>query len=298
MEDFVGISEIIPSLADSVVDARPAAWQKEGRDNSVRRNVAIAFAELHLYELARGIVESEGFETLNGKPADGDLPSDASWGVSREAAERIRQSLKLDDLPGNLWSRINQKADEREARESRYQVQEEAKRVARRYTLQEAWIELARATGWEPKRWKDILLQEIRDGKLPLRNPSDYSDRLPYTVPNHMGADCDQVDADALNKWLGSHSEWAVSYRFPASSAAPQGEPTTQSVPLPRQLSQEQEILRVISELGYQANALPRRSPGQSGVKAEVRKRLALRESVFDKAWKRLRSTKQIIDEA
>ena len=38
----------------------------------------------------------------------------------------------------------------------------------------------------------DILLQEIRDGKLPLRNPSDYSDRLPYTVPNHMGADCNQ----------------------------------------------------------------------------------------------------------
>ena len=135
MEDFVGISEIIPSLADSVVDARPAAWQKEGRDNSVRRNVAIAFAELHLLELARGIVESEGFETLNGKPADGDLPSDASWGVSREAAERIRQSLKLDDLPGNLWSRINQKADEREARESRFKSPGRQNEWRARYNL-------------------------------------------------------------------------------------------------------------------------------------------------------------------
>lgn len=295
MEDFVGVSEIIAPLADSLIDAHPAAWQKERASNDVRREAAIAFAVLHLYELARGIVETEGLETLNGKPAPGDVPCDAPWGVSHEAAERMRRSLNLDDLPGDLWNRINQKADEREARESQHQAQEEAKRTAHRYTLEEAWTGLARMTGWQPKRWKDALLEDVRAGRLPLRNPSDYSDRLPYAVPDHIGAGTDQVDADGLNQWLDSHSEWQVEYRFGQSSLQPETRP--------RQVSEQQDdqILTAIRALGHNPSALPVSRGTQPGVKAAVWERLGSAQqgwtrSKFDHAWKRLRAATKIAE--
>ncbi len=60
--------------------------------------------------------------------------------------------------------------------------------------------------------------------------------------------------------------------------------------PLQRHRQQEQEILRVIGELEYKANALPKREKaGAAWVKAEVRKKLNYSASVFDKAWERLR---------
>jgi hypothetical protein len=61
--------------------------------------------------------------------------------------------------------------------------------------------------------------------------------------------------------------------------------------PLPRQRHQEQEILRVISELGYDPQALPKWQAGKRGVKAEVKSKLTGREwqgTVFEKAWGRL----------
>ena len=45
--------------------------------------------------------------------------------------------------------------------------------------------------------------------------------------------------------------------------------------PIPAQRLQEQEILRVIGELGYLAAALPKSIPGKAGVKAEVREKLS-----------------------
>lgn len=65
--------------------------------------------------------------------------------------------------------------------------------------------------------------------------------------------------------------------------------------PLPAQRFQEREILRVISELGYAPTAMPKDIPGKPGVKAEVRARLNFTTSVFDKAWGRLSSNKEII---
>jgi hypothetical protein len=67
--------------------------------------------------------------------------------------------------------------------------------------------------------------------------------------------------------------------------------------PLMQQRYQEDEILRVIGELGFNAKAIPKMKAGKSGVKADVRKKLSFSVSVFDKAWERLRANNDIQDE-
>lgn len=67
--------------------------------------------------------------------------------------------------------------------------------------------------------------------------------------------------------------------------------------PQQQQRFQEDEILRIIKELGFSANAIPKRKAGRSGVKADVRKKLSFSVSVFDKAWERLRANNDIQDE-
>jgi len=79
-----------------------------------------------------------------------------------------------------------------------------------------------------------------------------------------------------------------------AAAEAEASEPS--APPLPRHLLQERAILRVIRELGYAAKALPKRKPGNSGVKAKVRLKVDLPPGVFDKAWERLRKQGDIRD--
>lgn len=64
--------------------------------------------------------------------------------------------------------------------------------------------------------------------------------------------------------------------------------------PIPAQIHQEQEILKVIKELGYSPTKLPKNIPGIPGVKAAVRAKLTYPIKVFDKAWERLSSSKDI----
>lgn len=85
----------------------------------------------------------------------------------------------------------------------------------------------------------------------------------------------------------------------PASSGAVESNERTASVvrPLPAQRFQEQEILRVICELGYDSKALPKRKNGTKGVKAEVRKIVPMNTTgIFDGAWERLRANGEIQD--
>lgn len=69
----------------------------------------------------------------------------------------------------------------------------------------------------------------------------------------------------------------------PTGTAAP-------SAPLSRQKHQEREILRTLTDLGYDPQRLPRAPAGTPGPKAEVRKKLPeMTRRVFEKAWERLR---------
>ncbi|MEI7956870.1 MAG: hypothetical protein WCJ66_17025 [Verrucomicrobiota bacterium] len=86
-----------------------------------------------------------------------------------------------------------------------------------------------------------------------------------------------------------------------ASSAAPASpelgeEGVASKRPLQQQLFQEQEIVRVLRAAGYDPQALPNRAAGKPGAKADARGRLKFTKSVFDKAWERLRDSKEIKD--
>jgi hypothetical protein len=67
--------------------------------------------------------------------------------------------------------------------------------------------------------------------------------------------------------------------------------PETEVRPLPMQQQQEQEVLRVIRELGYDPQALPKRETGRRWIKAQVKEHLpAFSHSVLNKVWERLRA--------
>ena len=82
-------------------------------------------------------------------------------------------------------------------------------------------------------------------------------------------------------------------WRYTASSVPPG--PTKK--PKQQQQFQEDEILRVITELNHMATALPKNARGKKGVKAQVRSHLNFTSSIFNKAWDRLRSYGAIQDE-
>lgn len=68
-------------------------------------------------------------------------------------------------------------------------------------------------------------------------------------------------------------------------------------LPQSRQRQQEREILRVLKELGYDPQRVPRAPAGKPGPKAEVRKKLPdMTPDVFRKAWERLRGYRDIAD--
>lgn len=77
-----------------------------------------------------------------------------------------------------------------------------------------------------------------------------------------------------------------------APSAAPAAptETAAPGAPLARQKHQEREILRTLTDLGYDPQRLPRAPAGKPGPKAEARAKLPdMTKDVFRKAWERLR---------
>lgn len=105
-----------------------------------------------------------------------------------------------------------------------------------------------------------------------------------------------EVYADDLNHWI-ENNQPRIKHRFNIADAPPA---TNVGIPKKRpqqqQQFQEQEILRVITELGYSAYALPKVPNGKKGVKAEVRGKLKFEVGIFNKAWERLRSNNDIRD--
>jgi hypothetical protein len=79
---------------------------------------------------------------------------------------------------------------------------------------------------------------------------------------------------------------------------------STPTGPYPRLKWQEDQILRGISELGYDATSLPKYKNGTATTKAKVKQKLVDEDcakwsgrTVFDKAWDRLRGDKRIAEE-
>ena len=180
-------------------------------------------------------------------------------------------------------------------------IEQSGMQAAGRLTIEDVVSVLAKETGTDAARWESTLVSEIRRGTLPLKNPRDLGDFLPYAVPKNLRTFYDRVDVLDVNKLLDANKEWRVAFRFAVGAMPVPVDPTdaistAASKPLLQQRHQEKEILRVIRELGEDPKRLPKQKAGTAGVKAAVKSRLSFSESVFKKAWERLREAGDIAD--
>lgn len=126
----------------------------------------------------------------------------------------------------------------------------------------------------------------LRDGS-PV-DPSTFDD--PMGV---YGFDSEYSTPDKINSWLKS---WGAEYRFPSKSEVPHEKPK------PKGLMQEDAIINWLRSNNYDPVALPKNTPGKSGIKANCRDCLLANryelftKSTFADAWKRLRKENRIID--
>jgi hypothetical protein len=142
----------------------------------------------------------------------------------------MRKAVERGELPENERRRdgeimLNEHAvDEWLARERRpyrlgmtTQVRFEQRAMMRagRLHIETVAARLAKKTGVDATRWESTLSDEIRAGRLPLKNPRNLADSLPYAVPKNLRVFYDRVDVVDVNKLLDAHSEWRTEYRFP-----------------------------------------------------------------------------------
>jgi hypothetical protein len=182
---------------------------------------------------------------------------------------------------------------------ARERAQERAKLEAGRYTLEEAATKLSDNTGLDIDRWRKTLLTEVKQGKLPLRNPRDYGDLLPYAVPDQQrgtpAAACDflllgeLVTSGDLNNCL-KRAEWQITYRFPTVAAARKAK-KKKTTNIHQQMVQEFRRV-IVDELILDPDALPlekRGKNGNAGVRSMVAKALKLSASTksFERHWER-----------
>ena len=96
-------------------------------------------------------------------------------------------------------------------------------------------------------------------------------------------------DAVALLAKRGRKIPDELRHLLPDATPAPT-ETAAPGAPLARQKHQEREILRTLTDLGYDPQRLPRAPAGKPGPKAEARAKLPdMTKDVFRKAWERLR---------
>jgi len=82
--------------------------------------------------------------------------------------------------------------------------------------LEEAAQVLAENTGWDTSRWLHTIRAAIAAKHLPLKNPQDLTDNLPYPVPSLVREFYDQVSGEDVNTWLDANPVWKVTYRIPS----------------------------------------------------------------------------------
>ena len=181
-------------------------------------------------------------------------------------------------------------------------AREKGMRENGRYTILAAAKELAANTGIKADRWEQTLLAEVKQGKLPLRNPRDFGDQLPYAVPSEMDfvLALEHVTISDLNVMLEANPNWAIVFRFDTGSAI-----LAAAVEARFSISRQQEIavIKKIRELGIDPQSFPKNPPGRPGRKAEVRDAILKNPShlfpssgTFDATWERLRAVRKIID--
>ena len=158
------------------------------------------------------------------------------------------------------------------------------------WTIENAAAAIANREGWGVNARDSLvarLVEAASSGTLAVRDP--LTD-LPYQ-PRELHTFYELVSTSDLDAWL---KKQCVSYRL--SDAAADKSPSAR--PPSQQRFQEEAILRVIRDLGLDPLALPSNERGKPGVKTDVRAKLGFSSAVFNKAWERLRSQRDIQDAA
>ena len=184
------------------------------------------------------------------------------------------------------------------------------------YPYTDAAQDIAHAHGWSDVRRDELegrMWNAIKAGLLPtydyktgLRHENGAPERDLFFL----------VKSDDVNAWLGS---MGVTHRWlppdavhaPADAFIDIGDAPEamseanvalrpmQEAPMQRSQAQDTEILKLLSNKGYEPLELPPYRPGVAGVKAEIKSALGNKgmwsgATVFDKAWERLSGSGRI----
>lgn len=115
-----------------------------------------------------------------------------------------------------------------EEQRQQIQRQEAARMQAGRYLLEEAADALAEQTSIAADRWLDTLLAAVAAREIPLKNPRNVDDNLPYAVSEVVRPYYDQVHFADVNTWLSKRPTWTkarLTQPGPASDAVEGQEP-------------------------------------------------------------------------
>lgn len=142
----------------------------------------------------------------------------------------------------------------------------------------------------------DLIQSKLNCYQSTIQQLNKWGDGTNVFIANEMPVDevvSDLKDSEGNVIVAGYYR----SYAGFSSEEEPENTETPTSKPLSRQQFQEDEILRVIRELGLIPTSIPQWESGKRGVKAQVRDELvgnAFPERVFEKAWERLRNSGEI----
>lgn len=124
---------------------------------------------------------------------------------------------KLIPIQGPYTKGVVYRAKPRTGEQLEEVLWERQRRRAGRFRVGEVINFLSKNTGLHD--CAGFIQRAISERQLPLRNPRDYSDFRNYPtngkLPDIIRAFHDCVDTADVNRWLDSHPEWRVKYRFP-----------------------------------------------------------------------------------
>lgn len=242
----------------------------------------------------------------------------AEYALKTSLTTDMRKAVEHGELPESERRRdgeimLNEYAvDEWLARERRphrlgvaRQVRLEQREMMRagRLHIQTVADRLAKRTGIDAPRWESTLIDAIRTGTLPLKNPRNLADSLPYAVPKNLRAFYDRVQVVDVNALLDANPSWQVSYRFrvwPAKGVlqfteARAGAPIVTNALISSDdvgLSKRERQIRAI-EAAADAKGFPRKAIPDGGkktlreyCKSNHADLFGAGDSPFDDAWK------------
>jgi hypothetical protein len=271
------VDDLLAELSDPVT----RGWLKSEEEGTLRAHILVAIDARQLSTFIAESTKKCSRESLT--------PSDVEI-VRRDLARRVDERV---EYYANLHFQEEQRA------ESMLQF----KQKAGRWTLEEAASVLGSKTGGT-RRFLTLLKDAIHKKDLIAYQPGGLLkiEIDPKTQSRKMVGKHLEVYWDDLNCWLETH-ERRIAYRFPKPDTGTGPEATAEALaneaaasahvakPLPRQRYQEQEILRMLRNIGFDPMAIPKK-----GAKAAARKKLNFTKSTFEKAWERLRKSGELQD--